>query len=141
MVVICTQSISSCTGPPPPPSPNHTKPRPGCFGFNGPLKQYFSLYRAVSQIERKKKDRGEKKCPFNLHGFTCTQCPFIVGTEVHRCLKTLSVRRSNCTEKQGRNLCACSRHGTYVCVPGVCVCVSGVCVCMCVKRKGIQITL
>ena len=23
----------------------------GCFGFNGPLRQYFSLYRAVSQRE------------------------------------------------------------------------------------------
>ena len=29
----------------------------GCFGFNGPLKQYFSLYRAVSQREG---ERGEK---------------------------------------------------------------------------------
>ena len=29
----------------------------GCFGFNGPLKQYFSLYRAVSQREGEK---GEK---------------------------------------------------------------------------------
>ena len=28
-----------------------------CFGFNGPLKQYFSLYRAVSQREG---ERGEK---------------------------------------------------------------------------------
>ena len=28
-----------------------------CFGFNGPLRQYFSLYRAVSQIEG---ERGEK---------------------------------------------------------------------------------
>ena len=27
----------------------------GCFGFNGPLRQYFSLYRAVSQREG---DRG-----------------------------------------------------------------------------------
>ena len=29
----------------------------GCFGFNGPLRQYFSLYRALSQRggERKKK--------------------------------------------------------------------------------------
>ena len=26
----------------------------GCFGFNGPLRQYFSLYRAVSQREREK---------------------------------------------------------------------------------------
>ena len=30
----------------------------GCFGFNGPLKQYFSLYRAVSHREG---ERGEKR--------------------------------------------------------------------------------
>ena len=29
----------------------------GCFGFNGPLRQYFSLYRAASQREG---ERGEK---------------------------------------------------------------------------------
>ena len=29
----------------------------GCFGFNGPLRQYFSLYWAVSQREG---GRGEK---------------------------------------------------------------------------------
>ena len=29
----------------------------GCFGFNGPLRQYFSQYRAVSQREG---ERGEK---------------------------------------------------------------------------------
>ena len=29
----------------------------GCFGFNGPLRQYFSLYRAVSQREG---ERGER---------------------------------------------------------------------------------
>ena len=29
----------------------------GCFGFIGPLRQYFSLYRAVSQREG---ERGEK---------------------------------------------------------------------------------
>ena len=29
-----------------------------CFGFNGPLRQYLSLYRAVSQ---RKGDRGEKE--------------------------------------------------------------------------------
>ena len=27
----------------------------GCFGFKGPLRQYFSLYRAVSQREEKEK--------------------------------------------------------------------------------------
>ena len=30
----------------------------GCFGFNGPLRQYFSLYRAVSQ---RVGERGEKE--------------------------------------------------------------------------------
>ena len=29
----------------------------GCFGFNGSLRQYFSLYRAVSSREG---ERGEK---------------------------------------------------------------------------------
>ena len=29
----------------------------GCFGFNGPFRQYFSLYRAVYQREG---ERGEK---------------------------------------------------------------------------------
>ena len=29
----------------------------GCFGFNGPLRQYFSLYRVVSQREG---ERGKK---------------------------------------------------------------------------------
>ena len=32
-------------------------PLVGCFGFNGPLRQYFSLYRAVSQREG---ERGER---------------------------------------------------------------------------------
>ena len=29
----------------------------GCFGFNGPLRQYFSLYRAVSQREGEGRER------------------------------------------------------------------------------------
>ena len=28
----------------------------GCFGFNGPLRQYFSLYRTVSQREGERKE-------------------------------------------------------------------------------------
>ena len=31
----------------------------GCFGFSGPLRQYFSLYRAVSQREERKKDESK----------------------------------------------------------------------------------
>ena len=30
----------------------------GCFGFNGPLRQYFSLYRAVSQREGEREKKG-----------------------------------------------------------------------------------
>ena len=29
----------------------------GCFGFNGPLRQYFSLYRAVSQRDGERKEK------------------------------------------------------------------------------------
>ena len=36
----------------------------GCFGLNGPLRQYFSLYRAVgaSSRERRKKMREIERC-------------------------------------------------------------------------------
>ena len=30
----------------------------GCFGFNGPLRQYFSLYRAVSQRKGEREEKG-----------------------------------------------------------------------------------
>ena len=29
----------------------------GCFGFNGPLRQYFSLYRTVSQREGEREEK------------------------------------------------------------------------------------
>ena len=29
----------------------------GCFGLNGPLRQYFSVYGAVSQRERERKEK------------------------------------------------------------------------------------
>ena len=29
----------------------------GCYGLNGPLRQYFSLYRAVSQREGERKEK------------------------------------------------------------------------------------
>ena len=29
----------------------------GCFGLNGPLRQYFSLYRAISQTEGERKEK------------------------------------------------------------------------------------
>ena len=29
-----------------------------CFGFNGPLRQYFSLYRAISQREGEREEKG-----------------------------------------------------------------------------------
>ena len=30
----------------------------GCSGFNGPLRQYFSLYQAVSQREGERREKG-----------------------------------------------------------------------------------
>ena len=33
----------------------------GCFGFNGPLKLYFNLYRAVSQREAERGENGKKR--------------------------------------------------------------------------------
>ena len=32
-----------------------------CFGFNGPLRQYFSLYRAVSQREGERGEKGQMR--------------------------------------------------------------------------------
>ena len=32
----------------------------GCFGFSGPLRQYFSLYRAVSQREGERRERTDE---------------------------------------------------------------------------------
>ena len=44
----------------------------GCIGLYGPLRQYFSLYRAVSQREGEKKgnDSREKNCPNNPQGWS-----------------------------------------------------------------------
>ena len=40
----------------------------GWFGVNGPLRQYFSLYRAVFQRGRKKRDKKiNEKCPNYPH--------------------------------------------------------------------------
>ena len=36
----------------------------GCFGFNGPLRQYFSLYRAVSQREGEREENVSEGNPF-----------------------------------------------------------------------------
>ena len=33
----------------------------GCFGFNGPLRQHFSLYRAVSQREGERGEKGQRR--------------------------------------------------------------------------------
>ena len=33
----------------------------GCFGLNGPLRQYFSLYRAVSQREGERGEKGQRR--------------------------------------------------------------------------------
>ena len=33
----------------------------GCFGFSGPLRQYFSLYQTVSQREEERGEKGQRR--------------------------------------------------------------------------------
>ena len=33
----------------------------GCFGFSGSLRQYFSLYRAISKIEGERGEKGQMR--------------------------------------------------------------------------------
>ena len=33
----------------------------GCFRFNGPFRQYFSLYRAISQREGERGEKGQTR--------------------------------------------------------------------------------
>ena len=53
-----------------------------CFVLNGPLRQYFSLYRAVSQREGERTDRREKKMskqpPPAPTASTVGPCPTII---------------------------------------------------------------
>ena len=39
----------------------------GCFGFNGPLRQYFSLYRTVSQREGERGEKGQMRVKMSKH--------------------------------------------------------------------------
>ena len=39
----------------------------GCFGLNGPLRQYFSLYRAVSQREGERKEKWQMREKMSKH--------------------------------------------------------------------------
>ena len=59
----------------------------GCLGFNGPLRQYFSLYRAVSQREgRKRKERIDENKNVQTSP-TCTYC---------KCSRPLPYCNPNC---------------------------------------------
>ena len=52
----------------------------GCFGLNGPLRQYFSLYRAVSQREGERKDERKmsKQPPPAPTESTIGPCPTVI---------------------------------------------------------------
>ena len=54
----------------------------GCFDFSGPLRQYFSLYRAVSQRGRRRERIDERKMskqsPSEPTASTSGQCPTII---------------------------------------------------------------
>ena len=51
----------------------------GCFSFNGPLRQYFSLYRAVFQSGRKKtREKMSNQPPPAPNASAVGQCPSII---------------------------------------------------------------
>ena len=58
----------------------------GCFGLNGPLRQYFSLYRAVSQREGERKEKRQmrekmsKQPPPAPTASAIGPCPTIIQT-------------------------------------------------------------
>ena len=50
----------------------------GCFGFNDPLRQYFSLYRAVSQ--REDKSKNVQTTPLAPAASAVGPCPTVIQT-------------------------------------------------------------
>ena len=74
----------------------------GWFGFNGPLRQYFNLYRAVSQREgvRKEKWQTREKCPNNLTRICC------------KCSRPLPYCNQNCRTPRHWKFTAPSHHPT-----------------------------
>ena len=56
----------------------------GCFGLNGPLRQYFSLYRAVSQKEGEREIIDESKnvqpTPTRIHCKCSRPLPTLIQT-------------------------------------------------------------
>ena len=56
----------------------------GCFGFNGPLRQYFSLYRAVSQREGETGERIDESknvqtTPTRTYCKRSRPCPTVIN--------------------------------------------------------------
>ena len=72
----------------------------GCFGLNGPLRQYFSLYRAVSQRE------GERK-HINI------KTVFIIYRDMHE-NKTTSMHADTRREKEFRYPVWFKRHCVFL---------------------------
>ena len=56
----------------------------GCFGFNGPFRQYFSLYRAVSQREGEREEKRLRRVKMSKqplpapNASTIRPCPTII---------------------------------------------------------------
>ena len=56
----------------------------GCFGFSGPLRQYFNLHQAVSQREGERGEKGQRRLkmskqpPTALKASAIDPCPTII---------------------------------------------------------------
>ena len=69
----------------------------GCFGLNGPLRQYFSLYRAVSQREgeRSEKTIDERK-------ISKQPPPASTASAVGPCPTIIQIRRGKVVSGKGK---------------------------------------
>ena len=54
--------------------PEQTSWLVGCFGFNGPFRQYFSLYRALSQREGQREEKRYRRVKMSKQPPTRTYC-------------------------------------------------------------------
>ena len=75
----------------------------GCFGLNGPLRQYSSLYRAVSQTEGERKEKCQsrekmsKQPPTAPTASTVGPCPTQFIQEMEGCFRISQKRTDTCS--------------------------------------------
>ena len=69
----------------------------GCFGFNGPLRQYFSLYRAFSQKEGESGEKGQMRVKMSKQPSSAPTASAVGPIRTYcKCSRPLSYCNPNC---------------------------------------------